>query len=301
MIKCPLLVISLVFVLLSIVSCSGEGLVEPHGEVNIQPPISEGLLAVDFPTNNGSAWTYMNVDTDEEFTLRIEGIRDIEGYTYRQMTISEIGPKQPNRINRAAIDHLSANRLYFGEGKRVGRPLFATYFLKTPQSYIESAFDVYILPSREKPERIIHLEHVLPRLIWDFPLKVGKQWTVLEFRKEWTVLEKETPPVSRVVRRVVDANVPVTVPAGWYDAYVVEEVIVGLSQETAFKLAGDPPKLEPARYEEPARYWVAPHVGVVKYQYTYLTPTIVNQKSINLLRSATFKLKKVDLPPANPH
>jgi hypothetical protein len=287
---CPYSAGLLVIMLLSTLSCGEEGLIDPHGEVDIPPPSSEGFLAVDFPTNNASAWTYVSVETGQEFTLRIEGTRDIEGITHRQMTVSEISPTPPDSPNRVPVDHLSANALYFrldSDFFGFALPLFATYFVKTPQAYTESAFDVYI-SILDNP--VFHQEHFPPRLIWAFPLTVGK---------EWTVFEKTTPSPTRVVRRVLAANVPVTVPAGSFDAYVVEEEIVGLSQVEAVKQTGDPPRLEPAKYE-PARYWVVPQVGVVKYQYTYLTRVgIESQEEVTLLRSAMFELKKADLPVAN--
>ena len=290
---------TLVALLLLLLGCGEEGLIDPHGDVDISPTSSEGLRAVDFPTNNGSAWTYVNVGTGEEFTVRIEDTRDVEGFTHRQMTIGVISiPQEPERLTRGNVDHLSENRLYFGFGIRVAVPLFATYFLKTPQSYIESAFDV-----TTQSEDVIHVKHALPRLIWDFPLEVGKEWTVFEMRKAWITSERGEFPVSGVVRRVVDANVAIRVQDIDYNALVVEEEIVGLSEVRAFKLSGDPPQLAPTNYEEPARYWVVPHVGVVKYEYTFLAATRVNFESgpatINILRSAAYELKAVELPRSN--
>ena len=102
------------------------------------------------------------------------------------------------------------------------------------------------------------------------------------------MFENTTLPATRVVRRVIDANVPVTVPAGSYTAYVIEEEIVGLSREDAVKL----PDLEPTQYE-PAKYWVVPNIGVVKYEYTFLA---TDQQMITLLTSVTFELKQSELP-----
>ena len=47
--------------LLSILSCGEEGLIDPHGETEFSPSFSAGFQASEFPTNNGSAWTYLNV------------------------------------------------------------------------------------------------------------------------------------------------------------------------------------------------------------------------------------------------
>lgn len=262
--------------------CGEEGLIDPHGDVDDIPPSSEGLRAVDFPTNNGSAWSYAGVDTGREFTLRIENTREVDGLTHRQMTISEIGiPGDPDSASREPIDHLSANAVYFYQSNiRIVQPIFATYFLKTAQAQIESAFDVFL------PTRVLHLKHFTPYRLWDFPLKQGKSWTVVE---------KATEPAVHVIRRVLDEGVPVTVPDGNYDAYLVEEEIVGLSEQTAVKQsAADPTQLEVARYE-PAKYWVVPDVGVVKYQYSEMIPVTVNQESTHLIRNYTFELKAKEL------
>ncbi len=352
----------LVVGLISLLSCGEDGVIRPEDKV--EPPTLDNtaLHAVDFPTNNGSAWNYINTDTGQEFTLRIEGIRDIGGITHRQMTVSEIRPRQQNSINRAPVDHISANSLYFridSDFFAYPLPIFATYFLKTPQACIESAFDAFIA-FFDNP--IVHEKHFPSRLIWDFPLQVGK---------EWVVFEKKTLPAERVIRRVVDANVPVTVPAGSYNAYVVEETIVGLSRATAvemlfriglgfvadlnreiifeelhqvfekngillpedatvsmvlrngqwfiadgagrtyiitreddeleiyaFKQPGTLGESETVRYE-PAKYWVAPNIGVVKYYYTRLRTATVNEYRVNLLRPITFELKKSELTDAN--
>ena len=267
------------FLLLFTQSCGEEGLIDPHGDVDDSLPSSEGLHAVDFPTNNGSAWSYVNLDNGEEFTLRIENTREVGGLTHRQVTISELGiPGDPDSVSRKAIDHLSANAVYFFQSSiRIEGPnfVFATYILKTSQAQIESAYDVIT------PSRVLHLKHFTPYRLWDFPLTKGKAWTVLE---------KTTEPTVHVIRRVLDEDVPVKVSDGDYDAYLVEEEIVGLSGEKAVKLSTtDPSQLETARYE-PAKYWVVPNVGVVKYQYNQMIPVIVNQELIYLLRSFTFEL-----------
>jgi hypothetical protein len=278
----------LLFVIL--IGCGEDGLIDPHGDVEIPPPPSDGFLAVDFPTNTGSAWTYANTATGQEFTLRIEGTRDISGFTHRQMTISELQPPLPNGVNRDAIDHLTANALYFrldSDFFDFPLPISSTYFMKTPRAFIESAFDAYI-PFLDNP--VIHQKHFPERLIWDFPLQVGKRWTVFN---------KTTPRARHVVRRVLDANVPITVPTGRYDAYLVEEEILGLSQVEAVSEVGDPPQIVLARYK-PARYWVVPNVGVVKYQYDFLTPIMTDTQGIvNLLRSVTWELITAELPEAD--
>ena len=240
---------------LSVLNCGDEGLLQPHGDVNIPLTDSTGFQAVDFPTNNASAWTYVALDTEQEFTLRIEDTRDIGGFTHREMTISEMHPQQPERFNREAVDHLSANNFYFrffsddfysDEFYKDAVPIFATYFLKTPNAYIETAFDAYI--GGDNP--IFHERHAPHRIIWDFPLKLGK---------EWVVFEKMTLPAIRVIRRVVEVNEPVAVPTGSYDAYVVEEEIVRRKHDGGAEQSSIIP---------PAKYWVVPSVGIVKYEFT---------------------------------
>ncbi len=247
--------VALLMPLVSLVSCGEDGLIQPHADVNTPLHDRTGLHAIDFPTNNGSAWTYVALDTEREFTLRIEDTRDIGGFTHRQMTISEMRPRQPERFDREPVDHLSANNLYFrffsddfysDEFYKNAVPIYATYFLKTPNTYKEAAYDAYI--GGEKP--IFHGRHAPHRIIWDFPLKLGK---------EWVVFEKRTPPVVRVVRRVVGVNEPVTVPTGSYGAYVIEEEIVGKQLDSGTEQSAEIP---------PAKYWVVPNVGIVKYEYT---------------------------------
>ena len=308
MIKKTIIVSIFSFVLLFILSCGEEGLIDPHGEVEFSPPSSGGFQASDFPTNNGSAWTYLNVGfglfipgnegildlLEETFTIRIEGVRDISGFTHRRATVSEIRAVvltergAEDRFFQEVVDHLTANALYYRIDSNFypfSLPISATYFLKTPQSYTESAFDVY--DSSLPPQK-----HFPPRLLWDFPLRIGK---------EWTVFETKTSPTHRVIRRVVDANFSITVPAGIFNnAYLVEEEIVGLSQLPALGVSDDFRTLRPANYQ-PAKYWVVPNVGVVKYQYTYILPDreLENGQVFNLLLPADFELSQFELPDDN--
>ena len=293
------------FILFSLLGCGEEGLIDPHGEVEFSPRSSEGLQASEFPTNNGSAWTYLNVGfgfynpgnetirdlLEESFTIRIEGVRDISGFTHRRATVSEIRAVvltdrgEEERFFREVVNHLTANALYYrldSDFYPFRLPISGTYFLKTPQAYTESAFDVY--DNSLPPQK-----HFPPRLLWDFPLQIGK---------EWTVFETKTSPTHQVIRRVIDANVSVTVTAGSYDnAYLVEEEIVGLSLLPAFKFSDDFQTLQPARYE-PAKYWVVPNIGVVKYRYTYLLRDreLEDGRTFNLLFSEDFELSQFELP-----
>ena len=100
---------------------------------------------------------------------------------------------------------------------------------------------------------------------------------------------------------LLDANVSITVPAGTYNnAYLVEEEIVGLSQLPALKFSDDSQRLEAANYE-PAKYWVVPNLGVVKYQYTYLLTEreLTDGVFVNLLFSGDFELSDFELPEDN--
>ena len=310
MIKNIIIVSIFSFALLSILSCGEEGLIDPHGETEFSPSLSTGFQAFEFPTNNGSAWTYLNVGPwlynpgqgetivdvlEETFTIRIEGTRDINGFTNRQATISEIRGvvvaertvfnqrgaeervlQEEERIFREAVNHLSANALYFrfdADFLDVDLPLFATYFSRIPQAYTESAFDVFVGFS-DNP--VIHQKHFPPRLLWDFPLQIGK---------EWTVFETKTSSPRQVVRRVIDAPVSVTVPAGSYDnAYLVEEEIIGFSELSSWQPYS------------PAKYWVVPNVGVVKYQYTSPGWALWIQTGISLTLSRDFELTHFELP-----
>ena len=264
----------IIFLLLFLVSCGDEGLVDPHGETTLPAPdTTKGLHAIDFPTDTGSAWTYVNVDTNQEFTLRIEGTRDISGTTHRQMTISELSPVDPDVFSYEAIDHLAANAYYFRLDTdffdAFPFPVLATYFLKTREALVESAFDIF-LPI-ENP--IYHAKHFPPRQLWDFPLTVGKRGTVFE--------KTAGIPVT-VTRYVVEKNVPITVPAGSYTTYVVqEEVVYGDSEDPSIFLISPP-----------AIYWVAPSVGVVRYRYN-------RYRATDEFSAQTFALKNAHLPGPN--
>lgn len=262
----------LTFVLMLLfVGCGEEGLIEPHGETKIPAPISTGTLqAIDFPTDTGSSWTYVNVDTEQEVTLRIRGTRDISGTTHRQMTISELTPTLPDDFPFESIDHLSANAYYFRLDTEFfdgfPLPILATYFTKTPQALTESAFDV-ILPL-DNP--LFHQKHFQARKLWDFPLEVGKEWVV--FEKDIGI------PVS-ATRFVAEKDVQITVPAGSFDTFVVyEEVVYSESEDSTIRLISPP-----------AVYWVAPSVGVVKYRFS-------RYRATDTFQTQTFELTRLHLP-----
>ena len=266
---------TILFLLLILCSCGDEGLVDPHGETTLPPPETTGFRAVDFPTATGSAWTYINVDTNQEFTVRVEGTRDISGTTHRQMTFSELTTPEPDQFSLEAVDHLVANAYYLRINTEFhdafAFPILATYFFKTSQALVESAFDMY-LPDPQNPGflQIYHQKHFPPRRLWDFPLEVGK---------EWVVFDKTAGIPVTVTRYVAGKNEQVTVPAGTYTTYVVHEEVV----------YGDSPKPSVFLISPPAIYWIAPSVGVVQYRYSRYRATAE-------LFSQTFTLKSVHLP-----
>ena len=257
--------------LMFIVGCSEEGLIDPHGETKLTPPNTSGTLqAIDFPTDTGSAWTYINTNTEKEFTVRVRGTRDISGTTHRQLTISTITLVEPDEVNLVTVDHLAANAFYFRTDtdffSEFPFPIIATYFNKTPQGIVESAFDIF-LPIQNP---VFHQKHFPERLLWDFPLEVGKEWTVFD--------KTAGNPVS-ATRFVAEKDVVVTVPAGTYSTYVVyEEVVYGDSEEPTIRLISPP-----------AVYWVAPSVGVVQYRFS-------RYRATETFQTETYQLKSVHLP-----
>ncbi len=271
--SCVNLVLTFVLMLLC-VSCGDEGLIDPHGETKIPAPILTGTLpAIDFPTDTGSAWTYVNTDTDQEYTLRIGGTRDISGTTHRQMTISELTPVDPDEFIFQTVDHLSANAYYFRIETEFFAgfpfPILSTYFTKTAQALTESAFDV-ILPLNNP---IFHQKHFPPRKLWDFPLEVGK---------EWVVFEKDIGIPVYATRYVAGKDVEITVPAGSFDTFIVyEEVEYSENEDATIRLISPP-----------AVYWIAPSVGVVKYRFS-------RYRATETFQTQTFELKSFHLP--GPH
>ena len=264
--------------LLLLCSCGDEGLVDPHGETTLPPPETTGFRAIDFPTATGSAWTYVNVDTNQEFTVRVEGTRDISGTTHRQMTVSPLTTATPDELSLDAVDHLVANAYYLRIETEFhdtfSFPISGTYFFKTPQALIESAFDMYLPDSGNSAFlQIYHQKHFPPRRLWDFPLEVGK---------EWVVFDKTAGIPVTVTRYVAGKNERVTVPAGSYTTYVVHEEVV----------YGDSPEPSVFLISPPAIYWVAPSVGVVQYRYS-------RYRATDELFSQTFALKSVHLPESN--
>ncbi len=228
--------------LLSIVlvnGCGDGGLFDPDlpypGDI---API-EGLTALQFPTSNSVAWTYQEVDTEAIHTLTVEGLRYERGRTLRQLTNSNL--ETPTDFYAANAWYLRIDGYFF---RRFGFPISATYFEKSTDAYVEVAFDAF-LPGFDPPT--FHQQHFPARRLWVFPLTPESSWTVFE-----TIV----PPIVTATRTVVADKQTVRTPQATYtDAYLVEE---------SFEVEGE-------TVENPvARYWVAPDVGVVKYEYKVL-------------------------------
>jgi len=253
-----------------LIGCGEDGIFDVDWDAT-PPEKPSGLLALEFPTTNGSEWEYVDAKGNTH-TLRIDGIKSINGVTHRilENTVGKGNTSEGETANAdkkvAITDFYAANALYLRiNGALVSNPfpISAIYFIKTTDSYIESAFDAYI-EFWEDP--IWHQKHFPTRKLWQFPLQVDA---------EWEVFQNAFPEIT-TTRKVVEDKVEVTVPAGVYNnAYLVEE--------HAFS-AGEQPILE-----KPNRYWVVPDVGVVKYEYTDFTSTPEMELKV-------YELNKVSIP-----
>ena len=127
-------------------------------------------------------------------------------------------------------------------GVMFGLPIRNSFFTKDLDSYTEHAFDLWLATLDDT-----FFQRNLPkRVVWSFPLYAGK---------EWTVSESYTVPEIIYTRRVVSDNNVVTVPAGVFEnVYYIEEqsLFVGFADEEQLP---------------PSKYWIAPGVGVVKYEF----------------------------------
>jgi len=122
-----------------------------------------------------------------------------------------------------------------------GYPIITSFFTKDMDSYTEHAYEL-------KPWFIegSYVQKNYPkRVLWSFPLYEGKEWQV------WKSL---IPPEVTFTRKVVSVGNVLSVPAGAFrDVYYVEEY-------------SSIPTL-PEIQEIPNRYWIAPDIGIIKYQY----------------------------------
>ena len=122
-----------------------------------------------------------------------------------------------------------------------GFPIRMSFFTKDLNSYTEHALELWL-----GNESDTYFQRNSPkRVLWSFPLHVGK---------EWVVSKSHSIPEFTYTRRVVSGNGILTVPAGTFrDVYYIEEYVS----------IGD----LPADEENPNKYWLAPDVGVIKYEY----------------------------------
>lgn len=263
-----------IILLSCILGCGDDGIFEKKSDLSgYTPPSEYEFSALDFPSANGSSWTYLETELEIEYTVKIEGVRNIGGKTCRRVKHQLLG---------APVDFLSANGFYVrldGEYLRNPFPISATYLQKTMDYYTEYAFEV-CTPSSEDPcidaedsegssiqHNTIKQEHFPPRKLWKFPIQVGS---------EWTVFKQSTPQTITVVRNVAEI-VSVNTPSGSYsNAYLVQERLY----------FGDPKQQEDKKPD--ALYWLVPEIGVVKYQYYDYTTQSSEQSPL----TRTFVLKE---------
>ncbi len=282
--------------------CEDKSPLESQDTVPDFPPGS--LLALHFPTAEGCSWTYFSADRGFAYTARVAGTRNLSGVATRIMEnrlelvllfttdlkfqsdldeeIISPGLLQELENNGFAlsgnaevsiegkgskwlIDDRANKQEYLvreDEGKlnvygvlqdypltapvdyfssMIGFPIHDSFFTKDVDSYTEYAYELWLdvlddtFFQRNSPRRIL----------WSFPLYVGKEWTVSKSRSE---------PEITYTRRVVSDNGVLTVPAGTFeDVYYVEEYV-----DIAGFTTGE---------EEPSKHWLAPDVGVIKYEY----------------------------------
>jgi hypothetical protein len=282
--------------------CGDESPFESQDTIPDFPPGS--LLALNFPTAEGCSWTYFSADRDYAYTAKVAGTRNLSGVAARIMEnrlelvllfstdlkfqsdldeeIISLGLSQEFENNEFAlsgnaevsiekkggewlIDDRSNKQKYLvrkDEDKlniygilldysltapvdyfssMIGFPIHNSFFTKDVDSYTEYAYELWLdvlddtFFQRNSPRRIL----------WSFPLYVGKEWTVSKSRSE---------PEITYTRKVVSDNGVLTVLAGTFeDVYYVEEFvsIAGFTTDE----------------EASSKYWIAPDVGVIKYEY----------------------------------
>lgn len=142
-----------------------------------------------------------------------------------------------------------------------GVPVRYSFFTKDLNSYTEHAYELWLAFLDDT-----YFQRDLPkRVLWSFPLYAGK---------EWVVSKTYVPPEVVYTRKVISVDGVITVPAGTYaGVYYVEEyaAIANL----------------PDSREIQSKYWLAPYVGVVKYEY--LDPIFNN---IEVYELGNFKKSK---------
>jgi len=210
-------------ILLCIIIVAGCGEENPFEDRDYVPEeIPGSLSALDFPTANGSSWTYVSADGEHVYTTRVDGTRNIGGVAVREMESDSEIP----------VDEIAV--LY-------GFPTRTSLFTKDLNSYTEHALELWLdfiddtFFQRNSPKRVL----------WSFPLYVGKEWVVSKSR---------SIPEITYTRKVLSDNNTVTVPAGTFNnVYYVEEHISITDL--------------PSDGELPNKYWIAPDVGIIKYEF----------------------------------
>jgi hypothetical protein len=219
---------SIILLCVIIIGCGEESPFESQDSVPTETP--GALSALHFPTADGCTWEYISADGSHAYTAKVAGTKNIGGFAAKVVE---------NRLDVSSdipldvpVDYLSS--LY-------GFPVHASFFTKDLNSYTEHAFDLWLdvlsdtFFQRNSPKRVL----------WSFPLYEGKEWIVSKSR---------FVPEITYTRKVVSSNGVLTVPAGTFEnVYCVEE----------YASIADLPTEE----EEPNKYWLAPDVGVIKYEY----------------------------------
>jgi len=221
---------ALCFILCIIVAgCSDEYPFDPQDSA---PVVHAGSLsALNFPTADGSSWEYISIDGEHTYTTKVTGTRYISGFTTKGMESDSEIP---------VSDLAWLYQLY----QLYGFPVRTSFFTKDLDSYTEHAIEFWVDFLDET-----YYQKVLPkRVLWSFPLEVGKEWTVL---KSYGV------PEVTYTRKVVPADSIINIPAGTFrNVFYVEEYV---------SIAN-----APNDEQIPGKYWLAPDVGVIKYEYVDL-------------------------------
>lgn len=241
----------------SLFSC-GDGLLSPKEEVPYSINRDSGLTAVDFPTKDGTVWSYISVPASPQekihkYSISIEGTRNVIGYTHRRAKYTE-GEGSNSGDPKESFDFFSSLLAPI--------PLTSSFFLKDSDSIVENAFEIFL----ESRNDLVVQPHIPPRLLWAFPLKIGK---------EWTVSKTKSNPERTEARKVAADEILVKVPAGNFpNSYLIEERF----------FIGDQIPAEPT-----SKYWVAPNAGVVRYEYRDILSRAPNAKR-------AYELKELKIP-----
>jgi len=122
-----------------------------------------------------------------------------------------------------------------------GVPICRSFFTKDLHFHTEHAFEFWLgtlddtFFQRNSPKRVL----------WSFPLYVGKEWIVSKSRMV---------PEITYTRKVVSGNGVLTVPAGTFEGVYYVEEYASIAHL-------------PSEEEMPSKFWLAPDVGVIKYEY----------------------------------